>query len=62
MVRSKTPPARADEPKTVQLYRLQDRFITPFMGETEAQSLLDGYPGEYVRWPIEQAAPEPDEA
>lgn len=44
--------------KTVQLIRHQDKFITPLMSEAEAQSLLDGYPGEYARYPIvPEAAP-----
>lgn len=46
--------------KTVQLFRVQDKFITAMMSEAEAQSLLDGYPGEYLRYPDELAAPAAD--
>lgn len=54
-----TPGVDAGEPRTVRLFRLQDRFTTPLMSETEAGETLAGYPGEYERVaePVEAPAP-----
>jgi hypothetical protein len=33
--------------KTVQLFRLQDKFLTDHMPRAEAAELMEGYPDEY---------------